>query len=368
MLKVIDIVYYSHNDHVEPQPVLDIHAPATGFAEFIKDKVDIQFVKHLNYEGTETINDIKYTFFKSGNHFWHIPFKTHRYIKSQRPDIVIVEGLIFPLQLIMLKLQLGKKVKIIAQHHGERPFTGIKGSMQKLAGRFVDTWLFTSTGNATAWIENRIIKNVTRCREVLEGSTYFKRKDKAESKERLGITKKNNFLWVGGLDKNKDPFTMLQAFEKYIAHDPGAMLYMIYQDNSLLNEVKLIIKTRIALKSKVKLIGKIDHEELPYWFSAADFYISCSHRESTGYALLEAMACGCIPVITDIPSFKKMSSNGKVGFLYPAGNEDALAMTLQHLSMINREEQSATVEKYFYENCSFKNIADDLYRIFNEVT
>ena len=40
MLKIIDLVYYSHNDHDKPQPVLNIHAPATGFASFIKDKID----------------------------------------------------------------------------------------------------------------------------------------------------------------------------------------------------------------------------------------------------------------------------------------------------------------------------------------
>ena len=355
MLKVIDLVYYSHNDHDKPQQVLNIHAPATGFAEFIKDKVDIQFVKHLNYEGKETINDIKYTFFKSRNRFWYIPFKTHRYIKQQQPDIVIVEGLIFPLQLIMLKLKLGKNVKIIAQHHGEKPFAGIKRVFQKFADQFISAYLFTSIGNVAAWINYNIIKDVSKCKEVLEASTYFNRQDKINSKVSLGINGTNNFLWVGSLDKNKDPFTLLRAFDKYINHAPAAKLYMIYQDESLLREVRQIIEISPFLKNTVNLIGKINHEQLPYWFSAADFYISCSFKEGSGYALLEAMACGCIPVITNIPSFKKMTLNGKVGFLYPAGNADVLLTTLQQLSVVNIEEQSAAVEKYFHENCSFKN-------------
>src|SRR6188472_583473 len=106
MLIVIDVVYYSHNDYDKPQQVLEKHAPALGFVPFIKDRIDIQFVKHLNYEAIENIDGIKYAFFKSCNRFWHIPFKTHRYIKSQQPDIVVVEGLIFPLQLMMLKFSL----------------------------------------------------------------------------------------------------------------------------------------------------------------------------------------------------------------------------------------------------------------------
>lgn len=367
MLKVIDLVYYSHNDYDNPLPVLNIHAPATGFAEFIKDKVDIQFVKHLNYEGTENINDIRYTFFKSRNHFWYIPFKTHRYIKREQPDIVLVEGLTFPLQLMMLKFQSGKKVKIIAQHHGERPFTGIKRLFQKFADRFIEAYLFTSTGNAAAWVKDNVIKDSFKCKEVLEASTYFKRDDKTKCKERLGMTGSNNFLWVGALDDNKDPLTLLRAFEKYIAYVPAARLFFIYHHETLLVKVKEIIDSNTALKNAVNIIGKMDHGALVYWFSAADFFVSCSHRESTGYALLEAMACGCIPIVTEIPSFKKMTSNGKVGYLYPVGNADALTTILRQVSTTNISEQSAAVEKHFHEKLSFKNIADDLYKILNDV-
>ncbi|MFT3909385.1 MAG: hypothetical protein QM737_08180 [Ferruginibacter sp.] len=203
MLKVIDLVYYSHNDHDKPQEVLKIHAPATGFAAFIKDKVAIQFVKHLNYEGEERINDIKYTFFKTRNTSWYIPFKTHRYIKGQQPDIVIVEGLIFPLQLIMLKWKLGKRTKIIAQHHGEKPFAGIKGSLQKLADKFISTYLFTSKDNASAWINKKIIKDASKCREVLEASTYFTKQDKRTCQDKCGMSGNYNFLWVGTLIKIK---------------------------------------------------------------------------------------------------------------------------------------------------------------------
>lgn len=367
MLKVIDLVYYSHKDLDNPQRVLEIHAPATGFAPFIKDKVDIQFVKHLNYEGKENINGIKYSFFKSRNWFWYIPFKTHRYIKSQQPDIVIVEGLIFPWQLIILKWQLRKKVKIIVQHHGEKPFTGIKRSFQKFADKFINTYLFTSYGNSKIWIDNNVIKDVAKCKELLEASTYFTRQDKTKSKERIGITGTNNFLWVGGLDKNKDPLTLLEGFEKYIIHNPSTKIYIIYQDETLLIEIEKIIAGSINLKNAVHLIGEIDHKELVYWFSAADFYVSCSHKEGSGYALLEAMACGCIPIVTDIPSFKKMTSNGKVGYLYPAGNADALLLTLKQASAISFYEKSAEVEKHFKEYLSFKNIADELNDIFKQL-
>ncbi len=367
MLKVIDIVYHSHNEHDKPQEVLKIHAPATGFAAYIKDRVDIQFVKHLNHEGTEKINGIKYSFFKSSNRFWYIPFKTHRYIKSQRPDIVLVEGLIFPLQLMMLKYQLGKKVKIIAQQHNDRPSQGIRGFFQKMADRSIDIYLFTSFDDAGEWISKGIIQNINKCREVFEASSFFSRQDKTISREKTGMKGTNNFLWVGRLDVIKDPVTVLKGFEKFACINTDAKLFMIYQSGNQQNIVEKTIHESDTLKNSVKLIGKINHDELVYWYSAADFYISGSHSDATNYALLEAMACGCIPVVTNIPSFIKMTSNGTAGFLYEAGNMDKLAKILQQLDNINIAEKSKEVEKHFRENLDFKNIADRLFDIFNEI-
>src|SRR2546423_395254 len=151
MLRVIDVVYYYHKDITDPAIVLEKHRPALGFAEYFATMVDLQMIKHLNYEGKRLVHGVSYRFFRSRNSFWYIPFKTHRYIKSQKPDVVIVEGLVFPLQLIALKLLLGRKCRIIAQHHGVDPFPGLKGWLQKIADRYVDIYLFSSIGNASEW-------------------------------------------------------------------------------------------------------------------------------------------------------------------------------------------------------------------------
>jgi len=68
-----------------------------------------------------------------------------------------------------------------------------------------------------------------------------------------------------------------------------------------LQEVNDTIKQSPVLWKAVSLKGKIDNDELSAWYSAADFYISGSHSEGGSYALLEAMACGCIPIVTSIP-------------------------------------------------------------------
>src|SRR3569623_965826 len=147
MIKLVDLNYHSHSKITDPEEVLEIQNASIGFVEFIKERLSIHLIKHMDFEVERNINGVRYSFFKSKNKFWYIPFKTHRFIKKQKPNIVLIQGLVFPLQLIALKFQLGKMTKIIVQHHGEKPFTGIRKMFQKIASRYVSYYLFTSVQN-----------------------------------------------------------------------------------------------------------------------------------------------------------------------------------------------------------------------------
>lgn len=363
MIKLIDLNYHMHSNISEPGKVLELQKASIGFVNFIKEKLTIQLIKHMNYEGEEYVDVVKYNFFKSRNKFPHIPFKTHRYIKTQHPDIVLIQGLIFPLQLIALRFKLGNNTKIIAQHHGEKPFIGIKKIFQQIADRFIHGYLFTSFENANEWMENKIISRKQKCYEVLEASTHFIKKEKELCKSTLSFKGNQNFLWVARLNSGKDPLTILKAFDKYICIHHSAKLYMIYQTDELLPEIKKILTQNERLKHSVILQGSVPHSELETWYSAADFYISGSHKESTGYALIEAMSCGCIPIVTNIPSFKKIINDGEYGFLFEPGNEESLLNSLLKLDDINNDKLSGSIVEHFNNCLSFKLIADRLFQV-----
>jgi glycosyltransferase involved in cell wall biosynthesis len=127
--------------------------------------------------------------------------------------------------------------------------------------------------------------------------------------------------------------------------------------------IKRKLQENEQLKKAVILKGKVNHCELEASYNAADFFISGSHKEGSGYALIEAMACGCIPVVTNIPSFKKITCGGIYGFLFEPGNPESLLRVLLNLKSINKEEMSASVVNHFNQSLSFKSIADNLFRI-----
>jgi glycosyltransferase involved in cell wall biosynthesis len=81
----------------------------------------------------------------------------------------------------------------------------------------------------------------------------------------------------------------------------------------------------LNISSSVQFLGWVIHEEMPKLLSRADIYISTSLDDGTSVSLLEAMACGAFPIVTDIPSNREWISEGENGFLVPIDEERFLA-------------------------------------------
>jgi glycosyltransferase involved in cell wall biosynthesis len=364
--RFIELNYYHHDEFSNPADVISKHRPSNLFAPMLAEKMEVVLVKHANYSGSHQQYGVQYEFFKGGNGFFHIPFSTHRFIKKQKPHIVLVQGLIFPLQVIALGIKLGMDCKIVLQHQGEVPYRK-KKIFQKWADRYVDGYIFTSMGNAAEWIDAGIIKDTNKCFEIIPSSTHFTKQDKESSKQKLGMKAPVNFLWVGRLNANKDPFTVLNGFEKYFTDHPRSKLYMIYGQDDMLAEVKTILSKSPLLENRIELVGKVPHDQLQDWFSAADYFVSGSHREGGSYALTEAMACGCIPIVTSIPAAMKVTGDGKAGYSYRAGDSDDLYHVLSELKNDSLKETSAIVQTHFKENFSATAIAGKIWELYTDL-
>ncbi|MBS1780210.1 MAG: glycosyltransferase family 4 protein [Bacteroidetes bacterium] len=363
-MRFADLNYYANNDLTDIRTAVSRFGTSYGYLSIMRSNADVQVVLHLNSETATEISGVPYSGFRSRNKFFHIPFGTHRYIKSKKPDVVLVQGIVFPVQVLALRLALGKKVKIIAQHHGEPPFINtIKRRLQKLADKYIDAYLFTAKGNAQKWVDAGVINNVDKCYEVLEASTDMKRLNKNTCCKQLGISGDLNFLSVGRLIPGKDPLTILSAFEQFALANPVACLYMIYQDDTMLDEVKGKIEQSTILKNTVHLVGKVNHGELAAWFTACNFFVSGSHHEAAGFALIECMACGCIPVVTDIPSFLSITDDGKLAYTFKPGDVNGLLQAMQKAALADRDMMTADILSYFEQHLSYKAIADSIYDV-----
>ena len=360
-MKYVFAGYVYTGDYNLPQAWLERIKAYTGILEALANQNDVISIQQIDYEGEYDKSGVKYYFkrFKSPAYF---PSTLHRFIKSLKPDVVIVQSFNHPLQVIQLRFLLGKGTKIIVHNHAELPFTGIKKYLQRLADRYINAYLFASYNMGLGWVQNGNISSGDKIHEVMEVSSAFTPMDKLTARQKTGITEGLIFLWVGRLNENKDPITVLKAFLEFTAAKPSARLYMIYNTEELLKEVKEAISKSPQNKA-ITLIGRIPHNELQYWFNSADIILSGSHYEGSGTAVCEAMSCGCMPIVTDIGSFRMITDNGKCGLLYEAGNTAKLLEALNQIDKINIAEKQKASLAYFRSNLSFEAIASRIQEI-----
>lgn len=320
----------------------------------------VAYVGQIDFTGVFRQNGVSYNFSKPGRLLF--PRHLHRIVKDLQPDVVIVAGLIFPLQVIQLRRHVGKKVKILVRHHADSPSGWKRMLLQRIANRYIDAYLFTSAGNAKAFIDAGIVPS-QKLHEIPEAATAFIQQDKQAARRLTGINASPAFLWVGRLNANKDPLTVLTAFEQYAATRPGAKLYMIYQEEDMLPHVRQRIAESQVLTNAIVLVGKIPHEALEAWFNAADYFILASHSEGGNYALNEAMACGCIPVVSDIPASMKAIDEGRAGYCFAPGDAPGLLRVLCSLEKDDRGSLSEKVKAHSEKYLSATAIAARLQQI-----
>lgn len=295
-------------------------------------------------------------YFPGRNKFFYLPVTLCRCIRRESPEVVMVHGFTFPVQLLLLRVLKSKKTKVIIQHHAEKPFAHpVKQWFQKIAYAQADAFLFASLALAKPYLEAGIVKDERKLHEVMEGSTLFNPISKTEARAGLNIGSEAVFLWVGRLDANKDPLTVLKAMRLFKDAGNAFTLYMIYGTNELEEEVRNYIAEH-HLEQNAILIGQTEHEALESWYSAADYFIAASYYEGSGIALCEAMACGCIPVVSNIASFSTMTEQGRYGLLFEAGNEQALFEKLSSLDNLDKTSMRASVIRHFQKHLSLEAI------------
>lgn len=335
----------------------------SGILQALAQNHTIISIEQINYEGQCEQDGVQYHFKKLNKIERRFPYRLHRFIKNLEPDVVFIHGLHFPLQVIQLWLHLGSKVRIIAQHHAELPFTGWKKWIQQRAYRYVDAYFFASRDMGLEWIKSGNLTDPDKIYGVMEVSSVFHQVNKVVAKNRTKVSGAPVFLWVGHLIQKKDPLNVVKAFLRFVKVNPLARLYMIYQTGELLPQMKYLLDKAPGERESIVLIGKVPHAELLYWFNSADFIISSSYYEGSGTAVCEAMSCGCIPVVTNILSFRMMTNNGNCGLLYQPGNEAALLECLTQTTQINMPQKREQVLTYYKAKLSFAAIAEGIERI-----
>jgi glycosyltransferase involved in cell wall biosynthesis len=120
--------------------------------------------------------------------------------------------------------------------------------------------------------------------------------------------------------------TLVDAFSGVLDTLPGARLTLA-GDGSLRGELTQRANDS-AGADRIEMPGAFDHEEVPSLLARHHIYVSTATSDTTSVSLLEAMACGLFPVVTDIPANREWVEDGRGGLLFPPGDTAALRQAL----------------------------------------
>ena len=102
-----------------------------------------------------------------------------------------------------------------------------------------------------------------------------------------------------------------------------------------------------GLLDRVHLSGQVSQDDLPRIYQSADLYVSASHSDGSSVSLMEALASARPVLVSDIPGNLEWVQPGVQGWLFPDGDDHALAEGIlraahhpQHLAEMRRQARA----------------------------
>jgi glycosyltransferase involved in cell wall biosynthesis len=287
-------------------------------------------------------------------------------LQQLRPDVMHVHGLSFPRHVRALS-RLMPAVPIFLQDHANGLPKLWHRPAWRRAHREVAGISFCAMVQAQPFQQLRLLGRQTTVFEIPESTSRFTPGDRAVARSITGVQGEPAILWIGHLNNNKDPLTVLRGFRQVLQRLPQASLWMCFASAPLGPEVKRLLASHPPLAARVHLLGKVEHQRVQDLMRSADLFVLGSHREGSGYSLIEALATGLAPVVTDIPSFRSLTGNGAVGALWPCGDAMALADSLVSAANAPMQQVRRAVRSHFLEHVSMAAVGRRLVSAYQQL-
>ena len=129
----------------------------------------------------------------------------------------------------------------------------------------------------------------------------------------------------------------------------------IIGDGTELKKLKWLAK-ELKIDNEVNFVGRINNNDIPKFLQQANFYISTPITEGVSASLFEAMASGCLPIVSDLPGNRSWIQQKENGILVTIENEFKLAEEIEWAFKNTDFTKKAIVEnrKFVEENANYK--------------
>jgi len=282
-------------------------------------------------------------------------------IEDQRFDIIHAHGMYEPPAGLVAKL-LSQKLNVpyVVTCHG----SDINLAMPKAKELYVDV---LENASKVIFVSNALLNKAKSFGYSGENSVVipngiepniFKPLDKEKIKKELGLSKKV-VGFVGGLKEVKRADKLPEIFS-YISSIYDAE-FLVVGDGELRKGIENECKKR---KLKVKFVGRVSHEEVPYYMNAMDVMILPSRNEGFGAVVIEAQGCGVAVVGSSNGGIPEAIGDG--GIVVEEGEDFEKRFAESVVKLLESPIDKSYLRKRAL-SFSWKNIVEKEIEIYNEV-
>tara|TARA_Y100001978_G_scaffold47623_1_gene42690 strand:+ start:25423 stop:26556 length:1134 start_codon:yes stop_codon:yes gene_type:complete len=272
----------------------------------------------------------------------------NKVVYSQK--IIHIHHIFFAIPAIILKF-LGKKIVITI--HGSDIHkinnSNLLRSILKLFDLVLVVSLYQKKILAKFLNQNKIkyIGNAVDC-------SFYKNEINYDKRENIIIN-------IGSLRWQKNQKLLLEVFNEIYKIFPSWKLIILGEGEERKNMEKYISSNN--LNEIVLLKGSVDKKQVNYWLNKSKIFIMCSLTEGFPKALLEASACGCASISTNVGDCPDFLQN--IGLVSHNNNKKDLYLNIfklindQDLAKYFSKKAINKVKKYSWE--SYIKIHKELY-------
>lgn len=162
--------------------------------------------------------------------------------------------------------------------------------------------------------------------------------------------RKKRFIAVGSLKEEKGFKYLIDAFTMAVSQCENLSDYelIIVGEGLLEQELLDLIKTNDMLK-RITLVGHKNRDELLALYNESEVFILSSISEGFPKVILEAIACGCEVITTDVGAINSIFNETETCIVPPA-NAKVLAESISKIHKSKKIDYSCVLKKYTWDS------------------
>lgn len=138
---------------------------------------------------------------------------------------------------------------------------------------------------------------------------------------------------------------VLRGFQRFMANTGRPWKLVVAATGEETENLKKLAET-LGIAQLVEFAGWVDKKANADFYARARIFVSLPESDATAISLLEAMACGCIPVLSDLPANREWVTHNRNGIIVSDMDSDFFAAALQLDENAVRSQNAAIIAEH----------------------